>query len=247
MLEAVNWGSVADWLVLGTAVIATSIARSQLKAAATAATDQAQIARAMLILELDRDYESSEMKDSRMALRSLRNEIESFTRRQNPALDNDALHDEMNKQFSQYMNFLWRDFRQADRDVNNGSVESLVDAHLENLAQAPDTIQPHERAGTQYLRLTQILGWLERVAHLVHQGLVPKADIILLYDALFMEMGQWFAGHIKLRQEDGPKPNRGFMRLTLELCREIEERNQAVENEANRIPINGGVSAYRNS
>lgn len=96
------------------------------------------------------------------------------------------------------------------------------------------------------LRLTQILGWLERVSHMVHQGLIPKEDIFLLYDALFIEMGKWFSGHIKLRQEDGPKRNPDFMRLTLQLCAEMEEKRQAEQKEAGKIfrTGGGGVRAF---
>ncbi len=242
-----NWGSLPDWLMAGIAGMAAWIALSQLRSAASAARDQAQIARATLILELDRDYESPEMRESRTALRSLRNEIESFTRREHHDLDNHALHEEVNRNFSRYMNLLWRDFRKADRKVTNNTLESLLKLHLENQAAEGGSIQPHEKAGIQYLRLTQILGWLERVSHLVHQGLIPKDDIFLLYDALFVEMGKWFSGHIKLRQEDGPKPNPNFMRLTLQLCAEIEEKRQAEQKQTEKIPRTGGggVRAFR--
>lgn len=239
-----NWGTLPDWIVAIVACAAAFIAWFHLRAAASASRDQAEIARATLILELDRDYESSEMKVSRMALRGLRNELESFTRRLHPALDNYALHAEVNLQFSQYMNMLWRDFRQTDRNVGNESLASLLNLHLDNLAADPNSIQPHERAGVQYLRLTQILGWLERVSHLVHQGLIPKQDIVLLYDALFVEMGKWFEGHIKVRQDDGPKPNPNFMILTLQLCAEIEENRRVSAARAAKIPKIGGVGAY---
>lgn len=239
-----DWGTVPDWIVAILACAAALIAWFQLHAAAVAARDQAQIARATLILELDRDYESPEMKESRMALRGVRNEIESLTKRRHPAIDNHALHAEFNANFSQYMNLLWRDFRQADRAVGNESLTSLLNLHLNNLASDPESIQPHERAGIQYLRLTQILGWLERVSHLVHQGLIPKQDIVLLYDALFVEMGKWFEGHIRVRQEDGPKPNPNFMILTLQLCAEIEEGRNAAAAKAAEIPKFGGVGAY---
>lgn len=82
------------------------------------------------------------------------------------------------------------------------------------------------------------------MSHLVHQGLIPKEDIFLLYDALFVEMGKWFYGHIRLRQEDGPKRNPDFMRLTLQLCTEIEAKRLANQKELEKIPRNGGVSAF---
>jgi len=209
-----DWGSIPDWVVAGLAGLAAAIAWSQLRAAARSAHDQAQIARASLILQIDLDFESPEMLESRLALRGLRNEIESFVKTQNESLHNSALQDEINNKLSQYMNILWDDFRQADKQVIATQLRDLVDTHLKKIASNPEEVQPHEKAGVHYQRLTKIFGWLERVGHMANERLLPQQDIVALYDFVFVELVGWFEGHIKYRREDGPLLNPDFLKQT---------------------------------
>jgi hypothetical protein len=183
-----DWGSVPDWAVAAVAVAAALIAWFQLRAAARAAQDQAQIARASLILEIDRDFESVEMQESRLALRGLRNEIEAFVKTRQKALHNSQLLDKVNEEFSNYLNMLWWDFRQADRKIGGDDLRKLLDEHLDRVNANPDSIQPHERAGLHYQRLTKIFGWLERVAHMANQHLPPQSTFTILY-SLNLEAG----------------------------------------------------------
>lgn len=207
----IDWGAAPDWLVAILAGIAAAIAWHQLRAAAQSAKDQAQIARATLILQIDLDFESKEMQECRLALRGLRNEIESFVRKENTGLHNSQFHSEVNTQFSKYLNLLWDDFRKADKAVSSSKLEDLIKVHLEKVNLNPVNVQPYEKAGIHYQRLTKIFGWLERVGHMANQNLLPKSDIISLYDFVFVELGGWFDGHIKYRREDGPLKNPEFL------------------------------------
>lgn len=214
----------------------------ELSAALSAARDQAQIARATLLLEIDRDYEAPEMLESRLALRGLRNEIEAFVISKNDALGKAELHVALNEAFGTYLNKLWLDFKKADRPHASDGLDSLLRKHLDLANSEPAKVQPHERAGLHYQRLSRVLGWLERVGYMANRKLLPQDDIKQLYDFVFIELGYWFEGHIRFRQEDGPLANPDFMKefMTFRSMLLANKQPKIVEAE----PDPGGVSVF---
>lgn len=221
---------------------ATDAHNKEISAALGSARDQAQIARANLLLEIDRDYEASEMLESRLALRGLRNEIEAFVVSKNNALSKQELHSSINDAFGTYLNKLWLDFKKADRPHASDGLESLLKKHLDAVNSEPTAVQPHEKAGIHYQRLSRVLGWLERVGYMANQKLLPQDDIKRLYDFVFIELGYWFEGHIKFRQEDGPLANPDFMKEFMGFREKIlaEKKPKIVEAE----PDPSGVSSF---
>lgn len=221
---------------------ATEAHNKELEAALRDAKDQTQIARANLLMEIDRDYESAEMQESRLALRGLRNEIAALVINQNQALDKAALHAAINDQFGAYLNKLWLDFKNADWPDPKTDLDGLLKQHLNKVNTEPEVIQPHERAGLHYQRLTRVLGWLERVGYMANQKLLPQDDIKRLYDFVFIELGFWFEKHITYRQEDGPLSNRDFMKEFVNFRKVIEKEKKPKIVEED--PSIDGVSGF---
>lgn len=221
------------------AEIAASIENNveQLKVAAEASRNQAEIARATLLLEIDRDFESADMQESRMALRGLRNEIEALCADRYKTRNDSQREAKCHDLFSEYLNKLWRDFKKADKvpDVpqhfsDSNALDDMKNKHVEQIYQHSEEIQPHEKAGAHYQRLMRLPGWLERVGHMANQGLIPEVDVIKLYDVLFLKMGSLFAGHIEFRRNEG---NDDFMKEFMTFSEKIEElRSQNIATRA---------------
>lgn len=70
------WGTVPAWLAAAIALFASILAIRQFKLATKAQQDQVQIARANLMLAIDKTFES-DMLNSRKAVRSLRNRAQT--------------------------------------------------------------------------------------------------------------------------------------------------------------------------
>ncbi len=267
---AITLGSYPDWGMLLVAVAAAAIglrqvraaitsngvardaartqartsadaARDQLKIAADAATLQAEVARATLILEIDRDFESDEMQECRLALRALHNELKAYSIKQQPNCSNETRETHINALFGEYLNKLWADFKQSDREVDEKSIVELVNLHMKKADANPAVIQPHERAGAHYQRLTRIFGWMERVAFMVHRKLLPKDDIVKLYDAVFVQIVGWVFEHIRTRRDDSG--NKEYM-IETTLLRDMilqERADRKKEEEAKLLSSGKGI------
>ena len=251
LLTKVSWGTLADWIVAAAALSAAVIARTQLRKGSSASRDQAQVARATLILEIDRDYESPNMQESRLALRALRNETEALVDCFFPRSSFDVSTEQeykteidkiYNEAFSIYLNLLWRDFKQADHgpqaEGHAGTrivgLAEMKARHVAKVNQEPGSIQPHERAGVHYQRLTRVLGWLERVGHMANEGLLPERDLIKLYDAVFLKLGAQFEGHIRERRED--TGNQAWMAEFMTFRQTIIDRREQLDTDKTPRP-----------
>ncbi|WP_298285834.1 hypothetical protein [Novosphingobium sp.] len=181
------------------------------------------------------------MQECRLALRALHNELKSFSIRQQPNCSNEKRNEHINELFGEYLNKLWADFKKSDRDVTEKSIAELVNLHVAKIDAEPAVVQPHERAGAHYQRLTRIFGWLERVAFMVHRGLLPKDDIVKLYDAVYLQIVGWVFEHLRTRRDDSG--NKEYMLETTKL-RDIILAEQAArqkEEEAKQAPAGTGI------
>jgi biopolymer transport protein ExbB/TolQ len=207
--SVIDWGSVADWVVAVTAIFGVGFAIRQLNAvrgaeeksatsnkqAAAALAAQVQIARATIILEIDRRFEDAEMLGSRIAIRALRNRaIREAEANLRDGVNQAEISDKADELFSGYVTKLWRSFRTAD------SSEPALDA-----TKAEDRLS--DVAGAQYSQLTRLLGWMETVGRLTEQNLVPAEDMFALYDAVFLQVYGLFESHIADRRSEPPNPN----------------------------------------
>jgi hypothetical protein len=213
------WGTVADWVVSITAAVgiwfglkqlnglklAQEYAGLEVQNAAKESAAQVQIARAQLLLEIDREFECELMQSSRTAIRALRNTVlgeikesgeEGKTRGQQQL--------KLASGFSQKMNTLWLESKGIDTaDVNANSSDSK---HLK-----------------KYLELMRLVNWMETVGFLCRRGLLPTADVVELYDAAIAPTMRNMLQHIQHRREEDPYPNPDFHRNAEWLYEKVRE------------------------
>lgn len=244
-LSGFECGTAPDWIVAILAALAAAIAWYQLRAAAIAARDQAEIARATLLLEIDKEFESEVMQESRRMMRALRNQIVRIAKHNTKSENPTDVKPEADRLFSLYMNRLWDDFRKADDTPAILDVDLLRQDHVSNPAKPEDEPKPSDKAGLLYQRLTKLLGWLETVGHMANEKLLPQADIIKIYDFVFIEILDWFDGHIRYRRVDGVVPNPDWMAESDKFRRKIlEERQRRIEKATQQDGEAKGVSSF---
>lgn len=229
------WGTVPDWLVAGAALVGIGVAWLQLsglsrqlkgletseqlasqsaKIAADAAYAQVQIARATLLLEIDRQFEGEYLMQSRVAIRALRNRAVKEARGRSRAGIGDAeLAGVADHLFSAYVTSLWQDFSNAD-------------ANDSTLSETKPEDKLTDKAGYQYSLLTRLLGWFETVGRLVEENLISPDDVFELYDAVFIQVASYFEQHILDRRSEGPNRNDRWMEKAL-MLRNLATARQA--------------------
>lgn len=235
------WGSVPDWLVASAALIGIGVAWRQLaglsrqlaaletseklanvsaEAAAESAYNQVQIARATLLLEIDRQFEGEYLMESRLAIRALRNRAVKDAREKSRAGIGDAeLASVADQVFSEYVTRLWQDFSSAD-------------ANDSTLSETKPEDRLTDRAGYQYSLLTRLLGWFETVGRLVEENLISPDDVFELYDAVFIQVANYFERHIHDRRDEGPNRNDRWMEKALLLRDLAKERQLSLKAQA---------------
>ena len=218
-LSTVNWGSVADWVVAGTAVVGVGFGLSHLKAlraseaqAAAAHRDQVQIARATLLRQIDAEFESEEMYRSRKAIRALRNRSEMAMRHHHGEASNETIAQLSAAEFARQLTLLWHEARKFD------------DADVES-AKSPARI-----AADRYSEIMRLPNWFEALGLMLRRGLLPKNDVLEIYDAAIAPTMFNLTEHVRKRRDDGPHPNPRFLEHAMWLGEEarafIESKNK---------------------
>ncbi|MDJ0978893.1 MAG: hypothetical protein QNI87_10180 [Erythrobacter sp.] len=213
------WGTIPDWIIALTALGGVYFGLKELanitaeeKAAAEAqdlaakAQDfQKQIARAELLLKLDMQFESQDLYKSRMAVRSMRNRSETAIKSRGKRTTNDDMKDALAIEFSRRMTEIWETAREIkDEDVESPSSEAV-------------------KAYEIYAELMTLPNFFETVGLLCKQGLLPKEDILSLYDQVIIPTMRNFERHFQLRREEKPYPNEYFMEHAMWLQKEAVE------------------------
>lgn len=204
------WGNFPDWVIAATAVLGTFFAVKQLQTVAKSSGDQVNVARANLMLEIDERFESTEMLESRLAIRTLRNHCEKAARTNQPNADDHQLFDESCKLFSLELNKLHTSFKTADP----------TPAHPISMSYLAD-----DASGNRYFTFMRLPYWMETVASLTRDGLLPEDDVLSLYDAVFAGTLACFVGHIKYRTKEPPYNDR-LLEHSLWLKGKAEEREK---------------------
>lgn len=244
-LSGFECGTAPDWIVALLAALAAAIAWFQLRSAAVAARDQAEIARATLLLEIDKEFESEAMQESRRMMRALRNQVVRIAKHEVQSDNPTVVKPKADELFSLYMNRLWDDFRKADDQPGILDIDKLRHDHVNNPAKPDDEPKPSDKAGLLYQRLTKLLGWLETVGHMANQRLLPQTDIIIVYDHVFVEVLGWFDGHIRYRRADGVVANPDWMAESDKFRQKILEDRKRRADKANQQDQEAtGVSAF---
>lgn len=195
-------GSVPEWIVAVTAVAGLVVAWRQFgkivdanKNQVDVAKNQVDIARAELMLKIDTQFESAEMRESRIVFRTLRNHCEREIKKSNSSLSDDIAFSMGTKLFSQNVTELYSKFKSADR-----LVEGVILA-----------AQPNDEAGEQYFRYMRFPNWIETVGLLTRHGLLPKHDVLQLYDEVVIRVMSHFDEHVRMRRDEGPMRNQRFL------------------------------------
>lgn len=198
---ALDWGTVPAWLTAGIALLGTILALRQFQLSTRAKNDQVQaqndqvqIARANLLLAIDKVFEGEEIYRSRKAVRSLRNRAEVVADRSNlqnksPQGKKQAIANEVSHQLDK----LW------------ALAKSFDDVDVEDPKSA-DRI-----AIDRYSELMALANWIETVGMLCKRNLLPTDDILDLYDQIIIPTMLNFKNHLEARQTEGPYQNRRFM------------------------------------
>lgn len=198
-----DWGTVPAWIATGTAIIGTGFALRQFKISSLALNlsaqsqqNQVEIARANLLLAIDREFEGAELNQSRKAVRLLRNTIE--TRVLHDPEGNrspDLQKGKVARDFSKHLDSLW------------GKVRSP-----ELTKSAPSSSQTSNGGGIdEYYRLMALPNWIETVGMLCARNLLPKEDVLSLYASVIYVTMFNFKNHVDARRNEQPHPNLRFM------------------------------------
>lgn len=215
----VNWGAVPDWIVAVTAVVGVAFASVQLRIAARSQRDQLQIAKATLLRELDRDFESDAIRQSRLKLLVIRSRFEVEAAAHKPALSHSDQVDRIAKLVSAHIHDIWEESRRFDGD-------KLADK---------------DKSADEYALIMRLPYWCETVGHLCRRNLMPMDDLLDLYDQLIILCIGNVRDHITLRAESLPYKNRRFLQNALWLYAEAikyrEAHDAPNEKQLNAAPL----------
>jgi hypothetical protein len=192
------WGNVPEWVVAITAFIGVIFGIRELmnitkeeQRAAEAQEFQQQIARADLILKIDSQFESPSVVLSRMAFRSMRNRCLKAV--ETTGMTSDQARIKIAAEFSSRINKIWETAKEiTDNDIEKSDSPAV---------KAYETIN----------EIMALPNFFETVGLLCREGLLPKDDILCLYDQAIIPTMTNIMGHIQLRREEVPYANPTYM------------------------------------
>lgn len=192
------WGNVPEWVVAITAFVGVILGIRELmnitkeeQRAAEAQEFQQQIARADLILKIDSQFESPSVVLSRMAFRSMRNRCQKAV--DTNGLSNDQARSKIAEEFSNRINKIWNTAKEiTDNDIEKSD-------------------SPAVKAYETHNEIMALPNFFETVGLLCREGLLPKDDILCLYDQAIIPTMTNIMGHIKIRREEVPYANPTYM------------------------------------
>jgi hypothetical protein len=190
------WGTFADWVIVATAIAAVVFAKGQLETAGVARRDAIELERANLLLRIDEKFEGTELLDSRKAWVALRDRVESEVRTEHMHADDSLQATEAARKLSAALTQMWEAIGKAGNDSER---ESATEA---------------------YLRLIRLLHWIETVGHLVERNLIPRDDVLDLYDHVVIRTVGYAKAHITYRREIGPVTSKRILEKALWLLDE---------------------------
>lgn len=199
-----NWGSVPDWIVAATAIVAAGFGYRQLNAmqradlrSAEAHEQAVEIERAAMLRAVDAEFESAEMYLSRKALRALRNRVQEKIGADHKEASEESITKLCAEEFSKQLTELWEIAKQLDAvDIDNNRSKEQV-------------------ALDRYTEIMRYVNWLETIGYMCKRGLLPTEDILNIYDAAIIPSMLYVAEHIRKRREERPYPNAHFLEFAL--------------------------------
>lgn len=178
------WGTVSDWVIASTAVLAVWFGREQLKRVVEESARQADVARADLMLQIDQIFEGAEIGKSRMAIRILQNECDMTATSEAHDSEDDVVIGTSATLFSTRVTELYNCYRSPEPPKNK-KIEAA-----------------HVTAGKEYTTLMALPYWMETVGMLARKKLLRQEDVLDLYDAVFVSVLTCFDQHIEYRRNE---------------------------------------------
>lgn len=217
-------GSIAAWGAVAVAVVAVLLAVRQFWLARKAQEQQAEIARANLLLSIDSAFEGPEIYKARKAIRSLRNRIEAEVNASNPEDKSpDAIRAAVATKFSRKLNVMWEVARTfSDEDVEDETSKARIGID-------------------RYYELLTLPNWVETVGMMCVRGLLPKEDILSLYAGVVITTMFNFKSHVEARRIEQPHPNPRFMENAFLLYDLAVAHKKMREEPVKARPALGGI------
>jgi dGTP triphosphohydrolase len=207
MPAVLDWGSIADWVVAATAIVGVRIGIVQLRAvrkaeeqsaiankqSALAHEQSVEIARANLLRQIDSEFESEDMYRSRKAIRAMRNRSEQTVRKEHMTASDERISTLSAIEFSKQLSELWQEAKDFDDlDVDSPKSQDRI-------------------AADRYTEIMRLPNWFETMGLMIRRKLLPKNDILEIYDAAINPTMVYMAEHIRKRRSEGPYVNPHFL------------------------------------
>ena len=206
-------GSVADVVAAGAAVGTLAVAYVQLRRVVEANQSQADVARADLMLKIDQIFESPDMVQSRISIRTMRNECEVAAQRERLGASDDEVFKRSARLFSERLTQLYEAYRTAG--ANDPS---------------------DDRAGAQYAEYMRLPNWMETVGMLTRRRLLRENDVLDLYDAVFTGVLACFEQHILDRRDGPPLRNADFLANAMWLLERARKKRVSTRRDGQPPP-----------
>lgn len=211
------WGTVPAWITILVASFAAALALRQPRLATIVQNAQFEIARANLLLVIDKQFESDELCASRRAVRGMRNRAETYVKSLPGTRTPDEEKQAVAVRVSEEMNAIWK----LARSISDVDVDPTSEKH---------------EAMKRYHELTMLTNWMETVGMLCRKNLLPTSDILDLYDQAIMPTIYNSLNHIKVRRDEGPHRNPRYMENAEWLHVQAVEYIKARDNPVN-VPV----------
>ena len=230
MFDVDIWGNVADWAVAATASIGLLFGIWQLRAVRKAGEQSArahetsvEIARANMLRQIDSEFESEDMYRSRKAILALEKRSEKAVRLSHPDFSEQKIDSLLADECSKQLTKLWSEASKFDdEDVEAKDSKNRI-------------------ASDRYAEIMRLPCWFETLGHMIRRELLPKTDILEVYDAAINPTMEYFADHIKKRRAEGPSQNPHFLEHALWLSGIAKEFTEAknARQEPKSVPSKG--------
>ena len=207
MFDVGIWGNVADWVVALIAFVGLRFAMQQLKAvrkaeeqsaasnaiAARAHETGVEIARANMLRQIDSEFESEDMYRSRKAILALEKRSENAVRKDHAEASEQKIEALLATECSRQLTKLWNEASKFDdEDVEAPGSKNRI-------------------ASDRYAEIMRLPCWFETLGHMIRRDLLPKTDILEVYDAAINPTMEYLADHIRKRRSEGPIQNPHFL------------------------------------
>ncbi|WP_373488751.1 hypothetical protein [Blastomonas sp.] len=222
------------WIASVAAVVTSVIAAYQLSRISEANVNATKVARASLILEIDAMFEGGDVLESRKVIRTLRNKCVFVARAQiDEEVNQGRVYDSQGRKSAEYALSCEIFSQQLDYLLGRYvSVNKRIDPASSRMANDDKSVEAD--IYSRYMRLPY---WLETVAMLTSQGLLPQNEVFELYDELYAGIMPYFLKHIENRRVEGARQNPNFLIFATNMIEPAKQWRQ--QKRESRLAVKG--------